>query len=69
MEWIFNREHMMNISNSIRTMLLVLTTTMFSSCAVVEGIFKAGMGVGIFIVIAIIALIIFLVFRFGRNKK
>ena len=69
MEWIFNREHMMNISNSIRTMLLVLTTTMFSSCAVVEGIFKAGMGVGIFIVVAIIALIIFLVFRIGRNKK
>ena len=59
----------MKITNSISTLLVVLATTMFSSCAVVEGIFKAGMGVGIFIVIAIIALIIFLIFRFGRNKK
>ena len=31
-----------------------------SSCAVIGGIFKAGMGVGIFIVIAVIALIIFI---------
>jgi hypothetical protein len=66
---IFNSSYMMNIANYIRTLLLLLTTTMFGSCAVVEGIFKAGMGVGIFIVIAIIALIIFLIFRFGRNKK
>ncbi|MEJ8819018.1 phosphatidate cytidylyltransferase [Lacibacter sp. H407] len=60
---------MMNISNSIRIMLLALTTTMFSSCAVVEGIFKAGMGVGIFIVVAIIALLIFIIVRIGRGRK
>lgn len=50
-------------------MLLALTTTMFSSCAVVEGIFKAGMGVGIFIVVAIIALLIFIIVRIGRGRK
>ncbi|MEO6189256.1 MAG: phosphatidate cytidylyltransferase [Saprospiraceae bacterium] len=42
--------------------------TTFSSCAVVEGIFKAGMGVGIFIVVLIIGLIIFLVSRIGKSK-
>jgi hypothetical protein len=31
-----------------------------SSCAVIGGIFKAGMGVGIFIVVAVVALIIFI---------
>ncbi len=39
-----------------------------SSCSVVGGIFKTGMGFGIFIVVAIIALIIFLVTRIGKKK-
>ncbi|WP_220494920.1 phosphatidate cytidylyltransferase [Lacibacter sediminis] len=42
---------------------------MLSSCQLVEGIFKAGMGFGIFIVVAIIALIIFIIMRIGRGKK
>ena len=40
----------------------------FSGCSVVGGIFKAGMGVGIFAVVLVIAIIIFLVTRIGRNK-
>ena len=40
----------------------------FSSCAAVEGIFKAGMGVGIFLVVLVFAVIIFLVSRLGKNK-
>lgn len=50
----------------IITLLALLTT--LQSCAVVGGIFKAGMGVGIFAVVAVIGLIIFLVARMGRNK-
>ncbi len=38
-----------------------------SSCAVVGGIFKAGVWVGALIVIAIVGLIIYLVMR-GSNK-
>jgi hypothetical protein len=38
-----------------------------SSCSVVGGIFKAGIGVGIFLVVAIVAIILFFVFR-GRNR-
>lgn len=40
----------------------------FSSCDVVEGIFKAGMSFGIFIVIAIIALIIFIIAKISGKK-
>ncbi len=43
----------------------ILTT--FSSCEVVGGIFKAGMGVGIFIVVLVIALILFLVSRMRKK--
>ncbi len=40
----------------------------FSGCAVVGGIFKAGMGFGIFIVIVIILAIIFLISKMGKSK-
>lgn len=39
-----------------------------NSCEVVEGIFKAGMGVGIFIVIAVIAVILFIISRFFKKS-
>lgn len=48
--------------------LFILMLTTFTSCQVVEGIFKLGMGVGIFIVIAVIALIIFVMSKFGGKK-
>jgi hypothetical protein len=48
--------------------LFILMLTTFTSCDLVEGIFKAGMGFGIFIVVAIVALIIYVISRFGRNK-
>lgn len=44
-------------------LLLALT---FSSCEVIGGIFKAGMGVGIFLVLAVIALIVFLAARVSK---
>jgi hypothetical protein len=42
--------------------------TMFSSCEIVTGIFKAGMGFGIFLVVAIVGVIIYFVTRSGGNK-
>ena len=50
----------------ISAILMSLLITI-SGCSVIGGIFKTGMGVGIFIVIAVIALIIFLVTRFGKK--
>jgi dipeptide/tripeptide permease len=58
----------MNITRYI-SIFLIAMTSMLSSCQLVEGIFKAGMGFGIFIVVAIIGLILFLIFRMGRSKK
>lgn len=51
---------------SIPTTLLLLAVSL-SSCELFKGVFKAGMAVGIFIVVAIIAVIIFIISRiFGR---
>jgi len=47
--------------------ILFLLSSMLSSCAVVGGIFKTGMGFGIFIVVVIIIIIAVIVMR--TNKK
>ncbi len=46
---------------------ILMASILFSSCEVVGGIFKAGVWVGILIVVAIIVLIIFLVTRSGNK--
>jgi predicted Na+-dependent transporter len=50
------------------TSLLILCIVFLTSCSAIEGIFKAGMGVGIFIVVAIIAIIVFVAMRFGKKN-
>jgi hypothetical protein len=45
--------------NPLTTAALFLLLFCFTSCEAIEGIFKAGMGFGMFIVIALIVLIIF----------
>lgn len=47
--------------------LALLVTTLISGCEVIGGIFEAGVGVGVFIVIFIIGLIIFLITRMGKK--
>lgn len=51
-----------------KIVLLFLISFLFTSCDLIEGIFKAGMGVGIFIVIAIIAVIVFIISRFSKKS-
>lgn len=48
--------------------VLLFIAIFFTSCEVVEGIFKAGMGFGIFIVVAVIALIIFIFSKLTGKK-
>ena len=50
-----------------RLTLLSFMAVMLTSCSLIEGIFKAGIGVGVFIVIAIIAVIIFIISRFAKK--
>lgn len=47
--------------------ILIPLAFLFSSCEAIAGIFKAGMGFGIFLVIAVIALIVFLIVRMGKK--
>jgi hypothetical protein len=55
-------------NKTIRVLLLLTVVLSLTGCSVVEGIFKAGMGVGIFIVIAILAIILFIVSKlFGKK--
>jgi len=55
-------------NQTFATLSFITILAIFSSCAVVGDIFKAGMGFGIFAVILIIALIIFLISKIGKNK-
>ena len=47
----------------------ILFTLMVSSCSAIAGIFKAGMGFGIFIVVLIIVAIVMLVMRVNKSNK
>jgi len=48
--------------------LLVMLSALLSSCAAIEGIFKAGVWTGILFVAGIIALVIFIVMKLGGKK-
>lgn len=51
-----------------RVLTLVLVLLTVSSCSLIEGIFKAGVGVGIFIVVAILAILAFIISRILGRK-
>jgi hypothetical protein len=48
------------------TTIFSLTIVLLSSCAAIGGIFKAGMWVGIIVVVVIVALVLWLI---GKAKK
>lgn len=49
--------------------LYALMILSFSSCEIIGGIFKTGMGVGIFLVVIVVAIVIYIVSRIGRSKQ
>ena len=52
-----------------RILMLLVISLSFTSCSIIEGIFKAGIGVGIFIVVAILAILFFIVKKiFSRGN-
>ena len=61
---LYENKLMIRILNGLSIFLLLSTLT---GCSVVEGIFKAGVWVGVLIVAAVIGLIIFLVSRAGKK--
>ena len=50
-----------------RVFLVFLAGLLLAGCDLAQGIFKAGMGVGIFLVIAVLAVMAFLVAKVRRN--
>ncbi|NOT93696.1 hypothetical protein [Ferruginibacter sp.] len=59
----------MKISRFATTCLLLLTVFILSSCEAIASIFKAGMGFGIFIVIAVVGIIAFIIIKISKNKN
>jgi hypothetical protein len=55
------------MKKSILASLIFVLILSLSSCEVVGGIFKAGMVWGIFLVVAVVAGIIYLISRGGRK--
>lgn len=49
------------------SLLLLFLVTMFSSCEVVGGIFKAGMWTTVIIIVAVVALVLFIVGKARRK--
>lgn len=52
--------------NLLLAVMIVATSTMLTSCEVVGGIFKAGIWVGVIVVVAIVALVLWLI---GKAKN
>ena len=48
--------------------VLALLLSTLSGCQVIEGIFKAGVAVGVIVVVAVVGLIIFLLSKLAGKK-
>jgi hypothetical protein len=51
-----------------RIVMLMVILISVTSCSIVEGIFKAGVGVGIFIVVLILAVFAFIISKIVGKK-
>jgi hypothetical protein len=55
---------MKNLLNILGIILIII----LSSCSAIVGIFKAGMGFGIFLSVAVVAVIILILIKAGGKK-
>ena len=58
----------MRIVSYLQYAVLCFLVVTASSCEVIGGIFKAGVWTGVFVVVAIIALVIFIISRASGKK-
>ena len=54
--------------NRFIALVTIILSLLVNSCAVASGIFKAGMDFGIFIVIALLVVIVYIVIRLRKNR-
>ena len=62
-----NRNRMGSYSKLIAPLLASLLSLMVSSCTAITEIFKAGMGFGIFAVLAVLVVIVFIFMRLRKK--
>ncbi|WP_298145581.1 hypothetical protein [Flavobacterium sp.] len=56
--------------STLQTVLLLFSMSfLFNSCELIGGIFKTGMGIGVFLTLVILVIIIFAIRRFGNKKS
>jgi len=55
--------------NFLKILSLLLMVMLLPSCDIIGGIFKAGVGTGIFIVVVIIAVILIIIMNSRRNRR
>jgi hypothetical protein len=66
-----NENHKLCRDRKINRFIILFTlilSLLVNSCAIASGIFKAGMDFGIFIVIAILIIIVYVVIRLRKNR-
>ncbi len=51
-----------------KVVLFAVLLILVSSCSVIEGIFKAGIGVGVFFVVIILAIVVFVISKIVGKK-
>jgi hypothetical protein len=56
------------MKNQIRNFYLLVLLGLISGCAVVGGIFKAGMWVGIFVTVTILVLFLVAISKIGKKS-
>ena len=56
------------MKNKLTTVLTILSASfLVTSFSVIEGIFKAGFGIGIFVSVLVVAIIIYIISRFLKK--
>ena len=60
------KNNIMKKSNGILLACLLIVTTTISSCAAIEGIFKAGVWVGVLLVVLVVGIIFWII---GKARK
>lgn len=51
-----------------RIVMILIILISVTSCSIVKGIFEAGVGIGIFMVIIVLAIIAFVISKIGGKK-
>jgi len=57
----------MRLRNNLSIIIVSVMLAMLTSCTVIEGIFKAGVWVGMLLVIGVVAIIIWIITKIGKK--